>query len=61
MLTVLMCRVLVFFLSSKSKGGQSRGSAVLDYILSLIHLSPDLDACEVSHCWAALTVLPHLR
>lgn len=46
---------------SKLKGDQSRGSAVLDYILSLIHLSPDLDACEVSHCWAALTVLPHLR
>ncbi|KAM5170183.1 small subunit processome component 20 homolog [Mantella aurantiaca] len=47
--------------SSKLKGDQNKGSAILDYILTLVHLSSDLDDCEMSHCWAALTVLPHLR
>ncbi|XP_068133070.1 small subunit processome component 20 homolog [Hyperolius riggenbachi] len=46
---------------AKVKGHQGEESAVLDYILSLLHLSSDLDAYELSHCWTALIVLPHLR
>ncbi|KAM9311073.1 small subunit processome component 20 homolog [Gastrophryne carolinensis] len=44
-----------------NKNVKGEGSTVLDYILSLIHLSPDLDPCEISQCWAALIILPHLR
>ncbi|XP_066447495.1 small subunit processome component 20 homolog [Eleutherodactylus coqui] len=43
----------------KSRGGQQ--SPVLEYVLSLITLSSHEDIREVSYCWSALVVLPHLR
>ncbi|XP_063786087.1 small subunit processome component 20 homolog [Pseudophryne corroboree] len=45
----------------KLKHGDSHKSPVLDYILSLVQQTPCEDVHYLSHCWAALLVLPHLR
>ncbi|KAM4748821.1 small subunit processome component 20 homolog [Rhinophrynus dorsalis] len=45
----------------KAKPSDRENAAVLDYVLSLIQLSANADIKDLSHCWAALIVLPHLR
>ncbi|XP_037369681.1 small subunit processome component 20 homolog [Talpa occidentalis] len=43
----------------RSKGGNEQ-KTVLDRLLSIIQLPPSKDVC-LSHSWAALVVLPHIR
>ncbi|KAM3924125.1 small subunit processome component 20 homolog [Leptodactylus fuscus] len=43
----------------KSQAGKQ--SPVLDHVLSLVTLSSHEDVRELSYCWAALVILPHLR
>ncbi|XP_035875363.1 small subunit processome component 20 homolog isoform X2 [Phyllostomus discolor] len=45
---------------SRSHGGKEQ-NPVLDHLLSLIQLPPNEDATFLSHSWAALVVLPHVR
>ncbi|XP_060050218.1 small subunit processome component 20 homolog isoform X2 [Erinaceus europaeus] len=40
--------------------GRKEQMTILDYLLSLIQLPPNKDAC-LSRSWAALVVLPHIR
>ncbi|XP_069829345.1 small subunit processome component 20 homolog [Dendropsophus ebraccatus] len=47
--------------TAKLKSGDSQQSPVLDYVLSLVTLSSHEDVRELSYCWSALVVLPHLR
>ncbi|XP_049638753.1 small subunit processome component 20 homolog isoform X1 [Suncus etruscus] len=46
-------------LRTKSKRGKEP-QIVLDHLLSMIELFPDKGAC-LSHIWAALVILPHIR
>ncbi|XP_056430567.1 small subunit processome component 20 homolog isoform X2 [Hyla sarda] len=46
---------------AKVKSGDSLRSPVLDYVLPLVTLSSHEDVHELSYCWSALVVLPHLR
>ncbi|CAM4466104.1 unnamed protein product [Lepidochelys olivacea] len=43
------------------RNGERKQMPVLDHILSLIHLSENEDIIDLSHPWAALVVLPHVR
>ncbi|XP_075065353.1 small subunit processome component 20 homolog [Mixophyes fleayi] len=55
---------LVFVEKSKPvklKSSDSQRSPVLDYVLSFVQQTPGQDVHELSHCWAALLVLPHIR
>ncbi|XP_073401122.1 small subunit processome component 20 homolog [Dendrobates tinctorius] len=45
----------------KLKSCDSQQSPVLDYVLSLVTLSSHEDVRELSYCWSALVLLPHLR
>lgn len=45
---------------TRSKGGKEQIPA-LDHLLSIIQLPPSKDATYLSHSWAALVVLPHIR
>ncbi|XP_059042634.1 small subunit processome component 20 homolog [Mustela lutreola] len=45
---------------TRSKGGKEQ-IPVLDHLLSIIQLPPNKDATYLSHSWAALVVLPHIR
>ncbi|XP_014635798.1 PREDICTED: small subunit processome component 20 homolog isoform X1 [Ceratotherium simum simum] len=45
---------------TRSKGGKEQ-IPVLDHLLSVIQLPPNKDAIYLSHSWAALVVLPHIR
>ncbi|XP_030881758.1 small subunit processome component 20 homolog [Leptonychotes weddellii] len=45
---------------TRSKGGKEQ-TPVLDHLLSIIQLPPNKDATYLSHSWAALVVLPHIR
>ncbi|KAM8974068.1 small subunit processome component 20 homolog isoform 2-T2 [Pelodytes ibericus] len=47
--------------TEKSKNVDLTKSAVLDYVLSLIQKPVSQDITDLSHCWAALIILPHLR
>ncbi|XP_040263163.1 small subunit processome component 20 homolog [Bufo bufo] len=46
---------------AKLRSGDIQGSPVLDYVLSLVTLSSHDNVRELSYCWSALVVLPHLR
>uniref|UniRef100_A0A8C4MP86 UTP20 small subunit processome component n=1 Tax=Equus asinus asinus TaxID=83772 RepID=A0A8C4MP86_EQUAS len=46
--------------TTRSKGGKEQ-IPVLDHLLSIIQLPPSKDATYLSHSWAALVVLPHIR
>ncbi|XP_067415819.1 small subunit processome component 20 homolog [Emydura macquarii macquarii] len=43
------------------KNGERKQMPVLDHILSLIQLPENKDVTDLSHPWAALVVLPHIR
>uniref|UniRef100_A0A8C0GJE3 UTP20 small subunit processome component n=1 Tax=Chelonoidis abingdonii TaxID=106734 RepID=A0A8C0GJE3_CHEAB len=43
------------------RNGERKQMLVLDHILSLIHLPENEDVIDLSHPWAALVVLPHVR
>ncbi|KAM4037263.1 small subunit processome component 20 homolog isoform 2-T2 [Anomaloglossus baeobatrachus] len=45
----------------KLKSADSQPSPVLDYVLSLVMLSSHEDVRQLSYCWSALVLLPHLR
>lgn len=45
---------------TRSKGGKEQ-IPVLDHLLSLIRLPANKDSTYLSHSWAALVVLPHIR
>ncbi|KAM9672998.1 small subunit processome component 20 homolog isoform 2-T2 [Trichechus inunguis] len=45
---------------TRSKGEKEQ-SPVLDHLLFIIQLPPNKDATYLSHSWAALVVLPHIR
>ncbi|KAM7116358.1 small subunit processome component 20 homolog [Molossus nigricans] len=45
---------------TRSRGGKGQ-SPVLGHLLSVIQLPPNNDATFLSHSWAALVVLPHIR
>ncbi|XP_046921722.1 small subunit processome component 20 homolog isoform X1 [Lynx rufus] len=45
---------------TRSKGGKEQ-IPVLDHLLSLIQLPANKDSTYLSHSWAALVVLPHIR
>ncbi|XP_042637758.1 small subunit processome component 20 homolog [Orycteropus afer afer] len=45
---------------TRSKGEKEQ-VPVLDHLLSIIQLPPNKDATYLSHSWAALVVLPHIR
>uniref|UniRef100_H3APA8 UTP20 small subunit processome component n=1 Tax=Latimeria chalumnae TaxID=7897 RepID=H3APA8_LATCH len=51
-------RILNF---QKMKDQKSMQMSVLDHILSLIELPKEEDICDLSHPWAALVVIPHIR
>uniref|UniRef100_A0A8C8SVZ5 UTP20 small subunit processome component n=1 Tax=Pelusios castaneus TaxID=367368 RepID=A0A8C8SVZ5_9SAUR len=43
------------------RNGERKQMPVLDHILSLIQLPENKDVSDLSHAWAALIVLPHIR
>ncbi|XP_006871187.1 PREDICTED: small subunit processome component 20 homolog [Chrysochloris asiatica] len=51
------------YLRKKKTGckGEKNQIPVLDHLLSIIQLPPNKDATYLSHSWAALVVLPHIR
>ncbi|XP_071075127.1 small subunit processome component 20 homolog isoform X2 [Dasypus novemcinctus] len=70
MLTQGKCRSSVFLFSEirayvRQKKTRAKGKKeqipVLDHLLSLIQLPPNEDTTYLSHSWAALVVLPHIR
>nr|XP_048691400.1 small subunit processome component 20 homolog isoform X3 [Caretta caretta] len=48
-------------LKMSRRNGERKQMPVLDHILSLIHLPENEDIIDLSHPWAALVVLPHVR
>ncbi|XP_015982509.2 small subunit processome component 20 homolog isoform X1 [Rousettus aegyptiacus] len=46
--------------TTRSKGEKAQ-IPVLDHLLSIIQLPPNKDTTYLSHSWAALVVLPHIR
>uniref|UniRef100_G3TAG9 UTP20 small subunit processome component n=1 Tax=Loxodonta africana TaxID=9785 RepID=G3TAG9_LOXAF len=49
------------YLKQTRSKGEKEQSPVLDHLLSIIQLPPNEDATYLSHSWAALVVLPHIR